>query len=336
MKLITVQEGLSKKIKRQQELAEYSEKAQFHCGGNCFHIGEVSAGCRECFSSKENFFNWQLQLGEDVGLPNVCQFDCAHCFPFNPKKISNQYTVPSNWKIKPRWKEKIKNWYHNKKKIDFLLYNFTGSESEPLFYLPCIEQFMDFFVNEIETIDNRRGYSKIYTNGVLLNDKNIKRLKDARIDELRVNVSASGFSKEVYKNIANAAKHIPVMAIEVTLWPFYQKGLFEMLPIINDLGVKHLDLCVVECWNNKHLEKMSKILPDKTEYFQAGSMMCIDDGGLCEALMKEVIDKEYGYSVIDCNAFVKMVYNGIAFDSNEMTFDKEAFFKPPYLSPNSK
>ena len=60
--------------------------------------------------------------------------------------------------------------------------------------------------------------------------------------------------------------------------------------------------------------------------------MCIDDGGLCETLMKEVIDKEYDYSVIDCNAFVKMVYNGIAFESNEMTYDKEAFYRPRYLN----
>jgi pyruvate formate-lyase activating enzyme-like uncharacterized protein len=331
MELITVQEGFSKKIKRQQELAAYSDKAQFHCGGNCFHIGEVSAGCRMCFSAYENFFNWQLQLGEDVGLPNVCQFDCAPCFPYNVKQVSNQYTVPSDWEIKWEWKEKIKNWYNGKRRLDFLLYTFTGSESEPLFYLPCIEQFMDFYINEIEAIDNRRGYSKVYTNGVLLNDENIRRLKDARIDELRVNVSASGFSKDVYKNMKNAVKHIPVMTVEVPLWPYYRKGLFEMLPIINDIGVKHLDLCVVEIWYKKHLEKMSKVLPDNAKYFQVEDMMCLDDDGLCEILMKEVIDKNYDYSVIDCNAFVKMVYNGKAYNTNEITFDIEPFYKPDFI-----
>lgn len=331
MRLITVQEGFSRKIRRQQELAAYSGKARFHCGGNCFHVGEVSAGCRMCFSSKENFFNWQLQLGEDVGLPNVCQFDCAQCFPYNPKHVSNRYKVPSGWGIRGDWKEKIKDWYYSRSRLDFLLYTFTGSESEPLFYLPCIEQFMDFYINEIETIDDRRGYSKVYTNGVLLNDENIRRLKDARVDELRVNVSAGGFSKEVYRNMERAAKHIPVMAVEVSLWPYYRKGLFEMLPIINDLGVRHLDLCVVEIWNERHLEKVSKVLPDDTKYFQAGSMMCLDDGGLCEELMREVIDRDYGYSVIDCNAFVKMVYNGIALDSNEMTFDGEAFYRPGFI-----
>ncbi len=216
--------------------------------------------------------------------------------------------------------------------MDFLLYTFTGSESEPLFYLPCIEQFMDFYVNEIETIDNRRGYSKVYTNGVLLNDENIQRLKDARIDELRVNVSASGFSEKVYKNMKKAAKHIPIMSVEISLWPYYRNDLFKMLPIINDLGVRHLDLCTVEIWNQKHLDKVSKVLPDDTKYFQTGSMMCMDDDGMCEELMKEVIDKEYDYSVIDCNAFVKIAYNGIAIESNEMTYEKEPFYKPPYLT----
>jgi pyruvate formate-lyase activating enzyme-like uncharacterized protein len=332
MRLITVQEGLNRKIKRQQELAEYSTKAQFHCGGNCFHIGEVSAGCRMCFNSKDNFFNWQLQLGEDVGLPNVCQFDCTQCFPYNPKQVSNHYTVPSVWELKERWKEKIKNWYYSRDRLDFLLYTFTGSESEPLFYLPVIEQFMDFYIKEIETIDNKRGYSKVYTNGVLLNDENIQKLRDARIDELRVNVSASGFSEKIYKNIEKAARHIPIMSVEISLWPYYRKDLFEMLPIIHDLGIKHLDLCTVEIWNTKHLQKVSRALPDDARYFQAGSMMCLDDDGLCEELMREVIDREYSISVIDCNAFVKMVYNGIAIESNEMTYDKEAFYKPPYLT----
>jgi hypothetical protein len=59
--------------------------------------------------------------------------------------------------------------------------------------------------------------------------------------------------------------------------------------------------------------------------------MCVDDGGLCEELMREVIDRDYGYSVIDRNAFVKMVYNGIAIDSNEMTFNEEAFYKPGFI-----
>ena len=331
MRLISVQEGLGRKIRRQRELAAYSGKARFHCGGNCYHVGEVSAGCRMCFSSKDNFFNWQLQLGEDVGLPNVCQFDCPQCFPWNPKKVSGRYKIPSDWRIRPEWKEKIRDWYNSRRRLDFLLYTFTGSESEPLFYMPCIEEFMDFYVNEIETIDGRRGYSKVYTNGVLLNDKNIRRLEDARIDELRVNVSASGFSRQVYENMRRAARRIPVMAVEVSLWPFYREGLFEMLPIIDGLGVRHLDLCTVEVWNQGHLEKVSRVLPEDTEYFQAGSMMCVDDRGLCEELMREVIDGGYGYSVIDCNAFVKMVYNGIALDSNEMTFDGEAFYKPNFL-----
>jgi hypothetical protein len=105
-----------------------------------------------------------------------------------------------------------------------------------------------------------------------------------------------------------------------------------MLPILNNLGVKHLNLCVVEIWNKKHLEKISEVLPANTKYFQAGTMMCVDDEGLSEKLMKEVIDNDYYYSVIDCNAFLKMVYNGIAFDSNDITFDKEAFYQPDFIN----
>jgi len=34
IKLIGTQESLTKKAKRQQELAEYSNKAEFHCEGS--------------------------------------------------------------------------------------------------------------------------------------------------------------------------------------------------------------------------------------------------------------------------------------------------------------
>jgi hypothetical protein len=35
--------------------------------------------------------------------------------------------------------------------------------------------------------------------------------------------------------------------------------------------------------------------------------MMLDDGGMVEDIMQEVINKKYSYSVIDCNAFVKQV-----------------------------
>jgi len=127
--------------------------------------------------------------------------------------------------------------------------------------------------------------------------------KEIGIDEIRVHPSASNFSQEVYNNIKLAVQHIPTVTIEVPAWPPHRDKLMEMLPIIEDIGVKHLDICQIEITNNKQLERIEKELGPISIYQAFYPVM--DDGGLVEDIMKEVLKKGYSYSVIDCNGFVK-------------------------------
>lgn len=327
MKLINLQEAFSRKIKRQQQLAEKFPAAQLHCGGYCFHIGKISPGCIGCFHHGEKIFVIGPRVGEDADLPNVCNFACPHCFPSkNGNYVAGAYAVPLNWQLSAEKKQNYLNIANrNPQQIEYLIYNFSGTESEPLYYLPVIEQYMKFAINELEPILKKRGYAKVYTNGVFLNDSRIKQLADMRIDEIRVNITADGFSRKVYDNMVKAAKQIPNITVEVPLWEPYRKGLFEMLPILEDLGVKHLDLCQIEMKNKQALDKISQALPDDAEYFQVGGeMLNVDDNGLCEELMQEILEKGYSYSVIDCNAFVKLVYKYSEY-ANGVTFDPEVF-----------
>lgn len=327
MRLITIQEAFSKKIQRQQDLAAKYPQIKFHCGGYCFHKGKISEGCIGCFIESSRIFVLGILLGEDVGLPNVCNFACPHCFPSKKSNyVAGAYAVPLNWKLTEEIKQNyLENANKCRDQIEFLVYNFTGTSSEPLFYLPVVDQYMDFLVNELEPIVGKRGFAKIYTNGVFLNENRIEKLVDMRIDEVRVNVSADGFSKKVYDNIEKAVNKIPVVTVEVPLWEPYRQGLFEMLPIIDGLGVKHLDLCQIEVMNDESLKKMAAHLPEDTAYFQVGErMLNLDDRGLCEELMERVLENKYSYSVIDCNSFVKLVYRSSSF-ANVITFNEEAF-----------
>lgn len=327
MKLISIQEAFIRKINRQKELAEIFKKAEFHCGGYCFHKGKISNGCVGCFLDDEKIFTLGERMGEDVGLPNVCNFACPHCFPsVKGNYVAGAYAVPLHWKLPEAIKQNyLETMERGHDKFEYLIYNFTGTESEPLFYLPVIEQLMKFAIDEVEPIAKKRGFAKVYTNGVFLNDARIKQLADMRIDEVRVNVTADGFSKKVYDNIARAVDKIPVVTVEVPIWEPYRNGLFEMLPILDDLGVKHFDLCQIEIQSEKVFKKIAAKLPADTEYYQVGDrMLNLDDQGLCEELMREVLEKKYAYSVIDCNAFVKMVYKYSSY-ANGKTFDKEAF-----------
>ncbi len=299
MKILNIQEAYRQKIERQKKVGGL----QLSAAGHCAHVGKISPGCYECFAPG---IGYGVLLGSGVGLPNVCNMNCPHCF--EERMVQKEYEVPSDWKLEQRVKDEIVNYYIQFNQLDsiFSIYNFSGVV-EPLFYLPVVRQYMEFFRYEIEgSIAPVRGWAKLYTNGTLLNKERVMELENIGIDEIRVNPSASGFSREVYNNIKAAAAIIPVVTIEVPSWPPYRKKLLEMLPIIDELGVSHLDICQVEIGTRFCFERICKALPNAVIY--QGHYMMLDDGGMVEEIIGEVVAKAYSYSVLDCNAFVKQIY----------------------------
>jgi pyruvate formate-lyase activating enzyme-like uncharacterized protein len=300
VKIIPIQEAYKTKIARQESL----NGLKFKCHGSCAYVGEdVSPGCYGCFYS--DAYSCGFMLGKDVGLPNVCNRDCVYCF--EPHKVRQAPVVPEGWKMSGNEKDIVGEYlYAESRRISteckMQYYEITGV-CEPLLYLPVVERIMSLFRNEVDRIFGTRGWAKIYTNGTLLNLDNIMRLKNMGFDEVRVHPGASNFSKEVYNNIRLAARHIPTVTVETPSWPPHRTKLFEMLPIIQDIGVKHLDICQVEIVNKLQLEKIEKALGEISVYQAYYPVM--DDGGLVEDIMREVLDKKYSFSVIDCNGFVK-------------------------------
>ena len=130
------------------------------------------------------------------------------------------------------------------------------------------------------------------------------RLKDMGFDEIRFHLGVSNFSKKVYRNIRKAVKLFKAISIETSSWPPHRKKLFEMLPIIEDIGVKHLNIGEIEV-NQNNYGKISKIMP-RGEIYQCHETH-LDDGGLVYDIFREAIRKKYSYSVLDCNCFVKSI-----------------------------
>jgi hypothetical protein len=77
-----------------------------------------------------------------------------------------------------------------------------------------------------------------------------------------------------------------------------------MLPVINEIGVKHLNLGEIEITKD-NVSKISQMLPD-AEIYQCYEMHLYDEG-LVYDIIEEVLRKGYSYSVIDCNCFVKSI-----------------------------
>jgi pyruvate formate-lyase activating enzyme-like uncharacterized protein len=310
IKIIPIQEAYKKKIERQERL----KGLKFKCHGSCAYIGEdISPGCYGCFYS--DAYHRAFLLGRDVGLPNVCNRDCVYCF--EPHVVRQDYTPPEDFTLGDKWQDTIRVYLAEERQTittdaKMQYYEFTGV-CEPLFYVSILEEFMQFFRNVVDPFMGTKGWAKVYTNGTLLNLDNVLRLKEAGFDEVRVHLGATNFSNAVYENLRLAVKHIPAVTVETPSWPPHRGKLFEMLPIIQDIGVKYVNICQVEIASKAQLSRIEKALGN-IELYQAFYPV-MDDGGLVEEIMKEVLDRRYTYSVLDCNGFVKQSRSALSIHS---------------------
>lgn len=282
MKIISIQEAFKRKFERQKNIKEL----EYHASGHCVHIGKISPGCHKCFVPER--YNFNINCGAK------CNLNCTYC--------------TSDRKIKVQSDELIQQIKTNAFALAFLpdkgipSVSFSGG-GEPLLYIDIIAEYMKFF-RDIEEQSRKKPWYYIYTNGVLANLDMILKLQDIGIDEIRFHLGAADFSKKVYKNMINAVRHLKVVTVETPAWPPHRKKLIKMLPIIEDIGVKHLNIGEVEIIK-PNFKMILQALPDAEIY------QCFDihlfDGDLVYDLIEEVIRRSYSYSVVDCNGLVKSI-----------------------------
>ena len=300
IKIIPIQEAYKTKIARQEKLSGL----KFKCHGSCAYIGEdISPGCYGCFYSDAYFCGFML--GRDFRLPNICNRDCIYCF--EPHRVQQTPALPDGWRLSAEWKDGIMQSIVEQKQrmtsdCNMQYYEFAGV-CEPLLYLPLLEELMAFLRDVIDPLMGTRGWAKLYTNGTMLSQDNLLKLKDSGFDELRIHPGAMNFSKKLYDHMGRAVQSIPTVTVETPSWPPHREKLFEMLPMIEDIGIKHLDICQIEIASQAQLMKIENALGE-VELYQAFYPV-MDDGGLVEDILKEVLDSGYSYSVLDCNGFVK-------------------------------
>ncbi|MFH1857983.1 MAG: radical SAM protein [Candidatus Omnitrophota bacterium] len=186
-------------------------------------------------------------------------------------------------------------------------FSFSGG-GEPLLYMDRISDWMKF-LRQLNKNLPRKPWYYLYTNGILADKKMLLRLRDLGFDEVRFHLGSSNFSKKVYKNVENAVAYFKAVTIETPAWPPHRKKLFEMLPIIEAMGVKHVNIGEIEI-NRHNFLRILEALPDAEIY--AAHEVHMDDGGLVYDIFEEVIRKKYSYSVIDCSCFVKAIQRGKA------------------------
>jgi pyruvate formate-lyase activating enzyme-like uncharacterized protein len=281
MRILPIQEAYSRKFERQKQIKEL----QVHAGGHCVHIGKLSPGCYSCFVPD--------RFKKNIVLGGRCNRSCAYCteIPGEEPKKTERLTLKALLLRDSRSPD-----------YDPRSMSFSGG-GEPLLYVDILEGYMRVF-QEIEKETGKRPWFHLYTNGLLAGEDVLLRLRDLGLDEIRFHLGASNFSARAYRNLKRAVRLLKRVSVETPAWPLHRKKLFEMLPVIHDLGVRHLNIGEIEI-RPGNVERIARAFPDGEIYpcFE----MHLWDGGLVYDLMEEAVKRKYSFSVLDCSSFVKSI-----------------------------
>ncbi len=286
MKIIPIQTAYQRKFERQRQIAGL----EYHAAGHCVHIGRLSPGCLSCFIPDPSRAN--------ILAGTRCNLHCVYCV----NRVEEEPDRLDRIRTKAAFLKEACLPQYSPRSISF------SGGGEPLLYVDVIAGYMDV-LNDIFAKKSNRPWFHVYTNGLFATTDTLLRLKDLGIDEMRFHLGASNFSKKVYRNLKRASALFKTVSVETPAWPPHRKNLFEMLPLLDDHGVRHLNLGEIEITPYNY-GQIAKVLPDAEIY--PCYEMHLYDGGLTYDLMEEVVRRKYRFSILDCSCFVKSIQRGQA------------------------
>ena len=283
MRMLSVQDVLAKKFARQAAIPQL----EYHASGHCVHIGKISPGCLKCFVPDN--FSINVPLGPE------CNAKCVYCYGGLKDRSPSDGEIMA---IKTRLLQKARK--HGQQDGIIPTISFTGG-GEPLLSIDLIERYMQY-CKGIEKHLSRKPWYYVYTNGIIADEQMICMLRDLGFNEIRFHLGASNFARKVYRNLEVTVKHIDTVTVETPAWPPHREPLFKMLPILENTGVKHLNIGEIEI-DSFNEKTIGAALPD-AEVYQLHAIH-LYDGGLVYDLMEEVAAQGYSFSILDCSSFVK-------------------------------
>jgi pyruvate formate-lyase activating enzyme-like uncharacterized protein len=295
---LNIQEAYTNLFNRQKTIPEI----KYSCSGIAAYIGELAPSSNHYINNDK--FIKHITLDGALGLPQACPMSCDYCPNYKThKEHHNNITIKGV--LSDDHKEYLKydalaNYDDNNTPL--ILF---GGPTDPLLYPDTIIDIMDFYNEEVLPNIPQDIWFHSYTTALFITEDNIRALVGAGLKELIIHIGASGFSEQAYNNIRMAKKYVDTITIETPSWGKHRENIFNMLPILEDIGIDHLNMTSIDINNNnKH-----RIL--EGSYYKVFNNV-LDDDGIVYDIMREVIDKKYSYSVFDLNNFVVMHSQGEA------------------------
>ncbi|GAB6096035.1 hypothetical protein JCM14469_22880 [Desulfatiferula olefinivorans] len=177
--------------------------------------GPISPGCTACGNG-----GWSCLF-----INGKCNCRCFYC-PTSQDEIS----VPTTNRL-PFSREKDYGEYVN----HFGFQGVSISGGEPLLTADKTVRFIDHVRRNSD--DSRHIW--MYTNGTLLDENTVRRLKDAGLNEIRFDISAKDYD---LSRLRLAVGHIPVVTVEIPAIPEDRDRLSALLTELHEVGVNHLNL----------------------------------------------------------------------------------------------
>ena len=180
-------------------------------------LHSLSPGCESCI--RGDWFCCYL-------TPN-CNLNCFYCM--NQFDVADQHfpKTPENITLD------LDSYLKYLKRFEFKGVGFSGGE--PLLEFERLLQYIRITRKEF----GNQHYMWLYTNGTLVTVEKLKTLRKIGLDEIRFDIAADEYRLDP---VGLATEYIDSVAIEIPAIPDDADRLKNMLPQLESLGVKHLNL----------------------------------------------------------------------------------------------
>lgn len=183
------------------------------------YAGDLSPGCRACVNGA-----WSC-----IYMNTLCTRHCFYC-PQDRQAESKGWLPLTDRQFRFRSPSEYVQYLEA---FPFEGIGFSGGEPFLVF-----DRLTDY-IEGVRRAFGARHYIWVYTNGDLVTEDNLKRLKDVALDELRFDLSAAGYE---FGPVALAVKYIDTVTIEIPAIPEDLGTVKSALGTMQGLGVKFLNL----------------------------------------------------------------------------------------------
>lgn len=249
-------------------------------GGSKVHSGPLSPGCRQCIEGR-----WSCLF-----INGRCNAACFYC-PTRQDELGDPTTntVP----------------FHTPQDyVDYVAaFGFGGvslSGGEPLLT-------PDRSLAYLDAVKKRFGstiHTWLYTNGILVNERILKQLRDAGLDEIRFDIGATGYRLD---RAQLAVGIIPTVTVEVPAVPEEKERLAGLLVPMAEAGINHLNLHQLRLTPHNLPQLVSR-----GYHFLHGKKVTVLESELCALDLVAISAARHGVPVNYCSFVYKNRYQHCA------------------------